>query len=279
METVDLTHIDWQRNITSFTSGGAYFKAAEPVDGQRCYYKLSNYDDELGFIGYESVYEFLAAKLGRLLGFAVLDCEIIKAAVQHNGKEYVTFVQKTQDFLPVGRSKAPFERVYELQHQPQETRLDFLRRLGFGQQADEMLLFDYLIYNRDRHCNNLELIKNGELELAPLFDNGVSFFAPLAGRQSEIEQFDVLSNRITNSDFGSRYLEDNLALICTDDLELPSLDEGSLRQIWFTDFQDDEGFPQWHRDKCLNLVLRRYARATAILANNSVLRNSGEVQE
>jgi hypothetical protein len=267
MDVIDLTDVYWERNLTSYTSGGAYLKASCEIEGITYYLKLSNYDDERGFVGFESVYEYLASRVGMLLGFDVLDSEVLKARLVHNGREYTTFVQKAADFLPAGMSKVPFERVYETQKLPGETRLEFLRRSGFGQRADEMLLFDYLIYNRDRHCNNLEFIKNGGLELAPLFDNGVSFFAPLTNRKKEILAFDVLTNYITNSDFGTRYLEDNLVLIEDACLRVPTLSKEELSEALFKVFGEDEDFPSWHREKILELLVQRMRRAQELLDN------------
>jgi hypothetical protein len=267
MDVIDLTDVQWERNLTSYTSGGAYLKASREIDGARQYLKLSNYDDERGFIGFESVYEYLASKLGAYLGFAVLDCALLKARIIHNGREYTTYVQATEDFLQSGMSKVPFERLYDLEKLEGESRLEFLRRRGFSERADEMLLFDYLIYNRDRHCNNLEFVKNGGLFLAPLFDNGVSFFAPYTGRRNEIEAFDVLSNKLTNGDFGTRYLEDNLSLIQSRKLRLPSIDENLLRERLVSLFDADEGFPAWHKDKAMELIVKRMGHAQAILDN------------
>ena len=265
MNVIDLTDVQWERNLTSYTSGGAYLKASIETTNSKQYLKLSNYDDERGFIGFESVYEYLASQLGKLLGFSVLGCELLKARIIYNNREHTVFVQMTGDFLLPGTSKSVFERFYALEKHETETRLAFLRRNGFSDRVDEMLVFDYLIYNRDRHCNNLEFIKNDQLLLAPLFDNGVSFFAPYAGRRADIEGFDVLSNNITNNDFGTRFLEDNLAMVegRTLDLRIPS--EAELKKALFSVFDGDEDFPDWHQMKALELVKKRMSRAQEIL--------------
>ena len=268
MEIINLTDIQWERNLTSYTSGGAYLKATKTEGGSRYYFKLSNYDNERGFIGFESVYEYLAAKLGLFLELKVLDCEIIKANIKHNHREYITFVQKTADFLHPGMTKTAFEQLYVLERLEGESRLDFLRRQGFSERADEMLFFDYVIYNRDRHCNNLEFIKNDELLLSPLFDNGVSFFAPYAGKRVEIENFDVLSNNISNSDFGTRYLEDNLGYIGNTESIVSRLEHVSENVLWeklFLVFGDDENFPVWHRNRCMELILKRMRHVREVL--------------
>ena len=145
MNTIDLTSVQWERNLTSYTSGGAYLKASVVDSGVKNYLKLSNYDDEHGF------------------------------------------------------------------------------------------------------------------------DNGVSFFAPLTNRQHEIEAFDVLSNNITNNDFGTRYLEDNLRMIKDTSLRVPEFDLTTLEQALFSVFGDDEGFPEWHRNKVLELITKRTRHAQEVL--------------
>lgn len=42
----------------------------------------------------------------------------------------------------------------------------------------QMLTFDFLIVNDDRHLRNIEIImySNGKFDIAPIFDNGYSFF-------------------------------------------------------------------------------------------------------
>lgn len=51
--------------------------------------------------------------------------------------------------------------------------------MGFRRELDEMLVFDHLIHNTDRHEKNFGFIQNAETlkieRFAPLFDNGSSF--------------------------------------------------------------------------------------------------------
>lgn len=54
-----------------------------------------------------------------------------------------------------------------------------LSGMGFRQELDEMLVFDHLIHNTDRHEKNFGFIRDAETlkieRFAPLFDNGSSF--------------------------------------------------------------------------------------------------------
>lgn len=56
---------------------------------------------------------------------------------------------------------------------------DVFKEMGFQQEVDKMIQFDYLIGNTDRHEKNFGIIRNAEtleiIAFAPLFDNGSSF--------------------------------------------------------------------------------------------------------
>jgi hypothetical protein len=75
-----------------------------------------------------------------------------------------------------------------------------------------MFVFDYLIINRDRHGANLEVLKNDEKKLSPLFDNGLSFVCTHT-EVIEVSDFDVLHDRPVNNFIGERSLKRNLSYI------------------------------------------------------------------
>ncbi|MCD8294638.1 MAG: XRE family transcriptional regulator [Clostridia bacterium] len=60
--------------------------------------------------------------------------------------------------------------------------VDYLKGLGGGfyDEFADMMVFDALIYNTDRHCSNFGLLfdshTNRPMEYAPVFDNGSSLF-------------------------------------------------------------------------------------------------------
>jgi hypothetical protein len=59
--------------------------------------------------------------------------------------------------------------------------LDFYRERGFYEEIADMLTFDAVIYNEDRHFGNFGVLrdnKSGEIIApAPIFDNGISLFS------------------------------------------------------------------------------------------------------
>lgn len=70
---------------------------------------------------------------------------------------------------------------------------------------DDMIVFDYIIENKDRHFNNFGFIRNnntGEIEkLAPIFDNGFSLLN--FHMEYELKDFDFDSY----SDLGTFYIK------------------------------------------------------------------------
>jgi hypothetical protein len=48
---------------------------------------------------------------------------------------------------------------------------------------------------------------------------------------------------------------------------LPSIDENLLRDRLVSLFDTDEGFPDWHKDRAMELIVKRMGHAQAILDN------------
>ena len=127
--------------------------------------------------GNEPYSEFYACQIARLLGFNAIDYSLTK------WKERLCsfcdlFTSKNVSFIPVGRlvttgGMAAVRQFYE--------------KLGprFTEALDEMIVFDAIIFNTDRHFGNFGFLvdshSNQIIAPAPLFDHGNSLFslAPL----------------------------------------------------------------------------------------------------
>ena len=75
-------------------------------------------------------------------------------------------------------------------------------------------------------------------------------------------------SHISNSDFGTRHLEDNLSYIRNKESIVSRsecVDENALWEKLFRVFDEDEGFPAWHRNRCMELILKRTRHAREIL--------------
>ena len=97
-----------------------------------------------------------------------------------------------------------------------ETPLEFAIRNGWELPIYQMFCIDYLAANRDRHGGNLEVIWNKEddsVQIAPLFDQGVSLLFSTYGKEQLLEKADVMKDFPVNNYIGAKPLERNLLFI------------------------------------------------------------------
>jgi hypothetical protein len=252
---VDLRHLTWKQSAGSVASDGVYLKAEQTVDGIKHYYKLSNYDVHRGVFGHEAVNELIAYRLGKALGFNVPECDLQKALVCVDNKEFEAFVYIAESFKPEKASREAFDKFYEQNlRDSDESPLAFCKRLDWTDDIYKMFIFDYLIINRDRHGANLEVFKNGGKILSPLFDNGVSFVFLYAELDSDLETFDDLADLPVNNFIGTRSLRKNLGFI---DKKLQFNDlPADLEQQLFADLEDV--LPERYYKKILNIIEKRW---------------------
>lgn len=115
-----------------------------------------------------------------------------------NGHPYSvceTFVDKDTEYIPaidVLRSSGKLNHENEYQH-----FFRAIEALGGNPDhsyIDNMLLFDYMTDNIDRHLGNFGVIRNADtLEIkgyAPIFDNGMSFWCNKTTREVGVGQFE-----------------------------------------------------------------------------------------
>ena len=208
----DIRELTWSKTAGSVASDGVYMKTEYMIEGQRHYLKLSNYDSYRGIYGHEAVNEFIAGRLGGLLGINVLSGSLRKCLVRIDGREYESYVFAAKSFKTV-ESRVAFEDFYvDNRLSDRESPLDLCKRFGWENEIYKMFIFDYLIINRDRHGANLEVLKNDSKKLSPLFDNGLSFVCSCAD-EADLGSFDVMGDRPVNNFIGEKRLERNLSLI------------------------------------------------------------------
>lgn len=210
-ELQDLRDLDWSERATSSGTAGTYLKARKGTGQRMTYYKLSRYNG-LEIDGYECVNEIIACRLMRALGISHLEYKLVRAVINLDGQEVETWVNSSKNFRQPKERKQAFGLFYDLNKKEGETPYELCVRMGWEDSIKQMMLVDYLIVNRDRHSSNIEVLAkpNGDLRLAPIFDNGLSLLAPYAGREDLIEQFDPLKPVGTTNFIGSRSLEENV---------------------------------------------------------------------
>lgn len=228
----DLRHLDWSESITSSATGGSYLKARSDDGPGTTYYKLSCYDEANGVYGHECVNETIAARLMDALFIEHVPYRLVHALVRIDGRDHETWLSESLSFRKRGESKTSLARFYGLNHLEGETRLEFCERFGWTQAIQKTMLVDYLIANRDRHGGNLEVLKgcDGQLRLAPLFDNGLSLcYSSLSAEQ--LSHIDPMQDIVANNFLGTRSLQQNLIRFVPANLpigQLSTAHEGKL---------------------------------------------------
>ena len=160
-----------------FTTNGMLPKCGRRICGKVYLYKGGTSGaSNTGCEPYSEKYAYLA---GRQLGFRVIPYRIVKWKGQLCSACEL-FTSKDTAYIPVGRivrtgGMPAVRRYYESLGEP------FVRAL------DEMILFDALICNTDRHFGNFGLLADSRtnriLAPAPLFDHGNALFN-LAGNEN-----------------------------------------------------------------------------------------------
>ena len=176
-ECMDLRHLNWSQTRHSSGTAGSFLKSYDEYNGKKRYYKLSDFDAWHGIIGHECVNELIADRLLTVLDIPHLHYQLIAAQVLIGGKEYRTWLCRSDDFKRFGERKLALDTYYQLECMNGETPLEFCVRNGWQFYIDQMLLIDYLILNRDRHGANIEILQSWAEKTyrpAPLFDHGLS---------------------------------------------------------------------------------------------------------
>lgn len=213
-EKKDYTYLQWAKVRSSSGTAGSFLKATEVKNGKKIYYKLSNFDSVKGIVGHESINEIVVSRLLDVLGVKHLSYDLVYGDVKIDTKVYTTYFCKSESFRDKGDRKITFEDYYQIEKKDNEKPMDFVKRCGWEKEFSQMLLVDFLILNRDRHGANIEVImdRKGEVHLAPLFDQGISFMFNCHSEE-EIEAFDVLEDKVVQSFVGSNSTKENLELI------------------------------------------------------------------
>ena len=223
------------------------------------YYKLSNYDCDRGIFGHECVNELIVSRLMDVLGIPHADYKLVYAKVRIGGREQQTWLSVSEDFRLPNQEKMPYEIYYELEKEENESPLEFAIRNGWELPIYQMFCIDYLIANRDRHGSNLEVIWNkaeDSVQMAPLFDQGVSLLFSTSGKEPLLEKADVMKDFPANNYIGERSLEHNLLLIPKDyDLKINPLKKEDGEYIFD---HIEEALSEKHIHKLWEMIWKRW---------------------
>ena len=254
-ERTDLRYLNF--SIDSKTSGttGTLLKAEDIQNNKKVYYKLSNYNYDLGIIGHESVNEVIVDRLLQLFGFNHLSYDLINADVYIDGKTINTYLCSSIDFKKEGDSKVALDVFYQIKKLEDESIIEFCKRYGFIDEVYKILISDFLILNRDRHGTHVEVIYNkfnDTYRLSPIFDNGLSLLFS-CNSEKQIDEFDIYEDKKVQCFFGTNSGKENLNIIPKNKLiKLNNLNKEFI-------FKDMDGIiSEKHIDKIYKLIKERY---------------------
>ena len=260
----DLRYLDWTDTKMSPGTPGCFLKAYEEKDGERYYYKLSNYDSYRGVFGHECVNELIVSRLLDILKVEHLQYRLIHAMISIDGKEIEAYINQSANFRREKEQKQPFDVYYELNREKDEKPLDFARRMGWRDYFDRMMAVDYLICNRDRHGANIEILvdENNAARPAPLFDHGVSLLFSCYSDITEIQKFDMFADKPVQSFIGSKSLAYNLRFLPREQKIFDGVLQESDREKLLGDL--DEVLPKEHLQKIWEMIWGRWERYVQI---------------
>ena len=200
-------------------SKGTMYTCSYEWKGERYYLKLSNYDSDKGcFKGHESLNEIIVSRFLDVIKIPHLKYEPVLEKVLVEGRLIETILCRSKDFVPPGMERRSFYRYYKEDSDGIEPFSEFFIKRGFEDYLYNMILVDYLIMNRDRLHNNIEVLfdlKKGGINMAPLFDHGTALLWDCKN-DDEIKNFDVKKDRRCLTLFGSLSVTKNLKLIPKD---------------------------------------------------------------
>lgn len=197
------------------SSHGSLYKATQVVDGITMYYKMSLMIGRK-VVGHEAVNGVIVSRLLDILNIPHVQYDLKSAVVRVKDNTFTPYVCASKDFKNQKGTSMPLEVYYSLVYHPfssakKKSPFELLIDMGFRTFLNQLFVVDFLIINRDRHGYNIELISEDNSFIpAPLFDNGMSFIAPLNNNLKLIQAYDPLCDEDTNNFIGFESLYDNL---------------------------------------------------------------------
>ena len=187
-----------------FTTNGALPKAWRRLDGKVYLYKGSTENWNFSNTGYEPYSEYYASEVANAMGINAVKYDLRKwkgmlASVCE------LFTSKKYSYVPIWEA-TKFTKIDDIYKWCIEN--------GFKEEFSDMIVFDSLILNNDRHLGNFGVLKDNKtgeyIGFAPIFDNGEGLLA-----KADIKIFEnkenfnnYINNDATNiSNYGACYQE------------------------------------------------------------------------
>lgn len=174
------------------------------------YLKLGSFSGEF-FYNREPLFEVLSSRVGQQLNLNVLKYDLILVKININGNQIITEASISTEYKN-NEKVIPIEEFIK----SKDGWFKKLQTFGLLQDFKNIVIFDYIICNMDRHGKNIEVLLNdkGKYRLAPAFDNS---FTALTYRYNQMLNKDFENYRYNddtkvNNYLGNNNLESNLKL-------------------------------------------------------------------
>lgn len=170
------------RSSPEFTTNGMLAKCWRRENGKVILYKTGT--EGFANSGLEPYSEYYAFQIARTMGISAIEYNLSKWK-GHLCSTCELFTDKDTAFVSAGRM---------LQGKSIEEVISFYQKLGkkYYESFVDMIVFDALIYNEDRHLGNFGFLvdshENKIMKCAPLFDHGLSLFC--YGMKDDIDNID-----------------------------------------------------------------------------------------
>ena len=87
-ELKDLTRLKWSKVVTALGIVGKYLSSCEVKNDKTYYYKLSEYDPQLGITGHECINEFIVGRIMDFMEIEHIEYTLIHAEVYIDGHKF-----------------------------------------------------------------------------------------------------------------------------------------------------------------------------------------------
>lgn len=185
-----------------YTTNGVLPKAWRRIDGNIYLFKGSTEDLKVSNSGFEPYSEYYSSQIAKIMGLKNIDYDLEK------WKGYLAsvcplFTTKEISYVPIYlASKA--DNIEDI--------ANWCKEQGFENDFSDLILFDSLIINPDRHLANFGVLKDSRtgdyLGLAPIFDNGEGLFSKAdinIFKNKELFEKYVKQEDINTSNYGIDY--------------------------------------------------------------------------
>lgn len=264
LQLCDMSDVVWSVQKESSGTDGVFLKHQQYIGGVEHFWKLSSFSDDKGFYGHECALEIIAQRVIDWCGIEHAVYRLIPVKVIIEGMHYITFAVCSKDYRRPGEHRISIKQYCTLEERVKD-RTEYLLSGPFKRFFIESFLVDYILYNRDRHGRNLEVLYSSVSDgyrMAPLFDHGCCLTQRLFDDWQEKDSNYYLINSLVSSYVGTHSLYKNLITYCPGNIHLPHdyLPEDLLRGL-------DLVLGKEHCDFLWNMLNARHNHALEILSS------------